>query len=66
MKRIVRQIKHANEECESATQRVSLWYRAIIGVGICIPLLYVAGFIVGALMLKNPIEAGVEVINGVF
>lgn len=63
---ILDQIKIANEECETVVERFYLWYRIIIGFGICIPLLYIVGFITGCLMFKNPIQAGIECVRGMF
>ncbi|CAL1777870.1 hypothetical protein vBAbaMPhT2_248 [Acinetobacter phage vB_AbaM_PhT2] len=63
---ILNQIKIANENAEGFAELASLWYRVFVGLGICIPLLFIAGFVTGCLMLKNPIAAGQEVVNGMF
>lgn len=63
---IFNQIKMANEECETFPERAALWYRVFAGLVICIPLLFIVGFVTGCFMFKNPLEAGVECVNGMF
>lgn len=63
---IFEQIKVANENCESIGEYVSLWYRVFVALLICIPVLFLAGFVTGCIMFKNPVIAGAEVINAMF
>ncbi|ADG59997.1 hypothetical protein Acj9p097 [Acinetobacter phage Acj9] len=60
------QIKHANEDCESFSERFALWYRAFVGVGIVIPILFVTGFLLGCIMFKNPVATGQELVKSLF
>lgn len=64
--RIFDQILHANDECEGFLEWMLLWWRVFFGLIICIPLLFIVGFICGVLMLKNPFMAGIECVNGMF
>ncbi|AZU98755.1 Uncharacterised protein [Acinetobacter baumannii] len=63
---IFNQIRIANENAENFSEAAALWYRVVVGVGICIPLLFIVGFITGALMFKNPLAAGSELVNAMF
>ncbi len=63
---IFKQIEHAWEEHETLAKRVELIYRIIIGLGVCVPLLFICGFICGCVMFKNPIEAGTATVDGMF
>ena len=60
------QIKHSYEELEFFSQKVAFCYRVAVGLAVCIPLLYAAGFLVGCVSFKNPIMAGSEAVKGLF
>lgn len=63
---ILKQIQIANEECETMPEWIALWWRVFAGLGFCIPILFVAGFITACLMFKNPVQGGFECVNGMF
>lgn len=60
------QIKDSYSRSKSLLDKVAIVYRAIFGLGICIPVLYLCGFLVGCLMLANPLEVGKATVDGVF
>lgn len=64
--KIFEQIKVANQECETLPEFLKLWYTVFAGLLICIPLLYIVGFICGILFIKNPHKSAKAVIDGVF
>lgn len=63
---LLKQIETAYTECQFKSDKLILIYKALVGLLIAIPLLYVCGVITGILFFKNPHAAGKAVINGVF
>jgi|UniRef100_A0AB38ZCV2 hypothetical protein len=66
MSDILFQIKNAWEDAEGFSEKAPLAWRVLFGLLFCIPLLYLAGFLCGCVMFKNPFEAGSQTVNAMF
>ena len=64
--KILDQIRIANDTIDNPIEKLFFWYTVIVGLLICIPILFLAGFICGCLLLKNPILSGKYCVEGMF
>lgn len=59
-------IKHAIDEAETIPEYIEVYYRTLVCTLLIVPILFLCGFLCGAMLFVNPVKAGKELLNSMF